>query len=366
MKRLIKKVSIKDIAQEAGVAISTVSHVINKTKYVEDKTKERVNKAIKKLNYRPDIIARGLRTKSTRTIGVLLPDISQPFYAQVVKGIEEAARTRNYTLIMGCTFYDIEEEERQMNSMLDQSIDGLMFFCGYDTYEHIKKIYDSNVPVVVLDRELVDNEIPSVLIDNVQAMEKAVQYLYDIGHREIGYITFPHENQTTIRRRYEGYCKALEKNNLPYNPDFVIIDNQIRLNELKGTYIAVKKKIEDQKIPTAIMPASVIPTAIVTLGDFLALGAMKALKEAGYRIPEDISVMGFNNEIICAFSDPALTTVRQPKKSMGQTAVNLLLDIIEDKKIEKKNIVLETEIIERSSTGPPGKSKGVYKGTYKK
>ena len=143
MKRSIKKTSIKDIAREASVSISTVSHVINKTKYVTDNTKERVSKAIKKLNYRTDIIARGLRTKSTRTIGVLLPDISQPFFAQVVKGIEESARIRNYTLILGCTFYDIDEEERQMNSMLDQSIDGLMFFCGYDTYEHIKRVYDS-------------------------------------------------------------------------------------------------------------------------------------------------------------------------------------------------------------------------------
>jgi len=347
MKRSIKKTSIKDIAQEASVSISTVSHVINKTKYVTDKTKERVNKAIKKLNYRPNIIARGLRTKSTRTIGVLLPDISQPFFAQVVKGIEEAARIRNYTLILGCTFYDIDEEERQMNSMIDQSIDGIIFFCGYDTYEHIKKLYDSNIPVVVLDRELSDKEIPSVLIDNVLAMEKAVQYLYDIGHREIGYITFPYENQTTIRRRYEGYCNALRKNRLPYNPDFVIIDDQLRLDELKGTYVAIKKKIEEQKIPTAI----------ITLADFLALGAMKALKEIGYRIPEDISVMGFNNEIICAFSDPTLTTVKQPKKLMGETAANLLLDIVEGKKIISKRIILDTTVIKRDSTAPPGKIK---------
>jgi DNA-binding LacI/PurR family transcriptional regulator len=222
-----------------------------------------------------------------------------------------------------------------------------MFFCGYDTYEHIKRVYDSNVPIVVLDRELSDNEIPSVLIDNVLAMEKAVQYLYDIGHREIGYITFPYENQTTIRRRYEGYCKALRKNRLPYNPDFVIIDDQLRLDELKGTYAAIKKKIEEQKIPTAL----------ITLADFLALGAMKALKEFGYRIPEDISVMGFNNEIICAFSDPTLTTVKQPKKLMGETAANLLLDIIEGKKIISKRIILDTTVIKRDSTAPPGKIK---------
>jgi LacI family transcriptional regulator len=351
MKKSIKKTSIKDIAREAGVAISTVSHVINKTKHVSKTTKERVIKAIDRLNYRPNIIARGLRTKSTRTIGVLLPDISQSFFAQVLRGIEEVARIRNYTLIMGCTFYDIEEEERQMNSMIDQSIDGLMFFCGYDTYEHIKEAYDSNIPVVVLDREISDKRIPSVLIDNALAMENAVNYLYKLGHREIGYLTFPWENQTTVRKRYEGYCRALKKNNLLYNPDIVIMNNQLRLDELKGTYTVMKKKVE----------AKQIPTAFVTLADFLALGAIKALKEVGLSVPGDVSVMGFNNEIICAFSDPPLTTVKQPKKLMGETAANLLLDIIEGKKIDNKNIVLETEIIERSSTAPPRFNKAFYK-----
>jgi LacI family transcriptional regulator len=340
MQEIIKKTSIKDIAKKAGVAISTVSHVINKSKYVSDKTKEKVRSAIKELGYRPNIIARGLRTKSTRTIGVLLPDVSQPFFAQVLRGIEEIARLRNYTMIMGCTFYDVIEEERQMNSMLDQSIDGIIFFCGYDTYEHIKKVHDSNIPVVVLDREIKDKKIPSVLIDNFAAMENAVQYLYDMGHRKIGFITFPFDHQTTTRKRYEGYCSALKKNGMEYNPDFVIIDDQIRLDELKGTYAVLRQKVEEKKVPSAF----------ITIADFLAIGAMKALKEVGLSVPEDISVMGYNDEVICAFSEPSLTTVKQPKKLMGETAANLLIDIIEHKKIENKNIVLATEIIKRKST----------------
>ncbi len=340
MTKSLKKTSIKDIAKKAGVAISTVSHVINKTKYVSEKTREKVNAAIQELDYRPNIIARGLRTKSIRTIGILLPDIAQPFFAQVLRGIEEAARLRNYTLIIGCTFYDICEEERQMNSMLDQSIDGIIFFCGYDLYAHIKKVHDSNIPVVVLDREIDDSEIPSVLVNNFTAMESAVQYLYDLGHRRIGFITFPFENQTTIRRRYEGYCSALKKNGLKYNPDYVIIDDLLRLDELKGTYAVIKQKVEEEKIPTAY----------VTLADFLAIGAIKALKEVGLSVPDDISVMGYNDEVICAFSEPSLTTVKQPKKLMGETAANLLIDIIERKKIVNKNIILKTEIIERRST----------------
>jgi DNA-binding LacI/PurR family transcriptional regulator len=340
MAKIIKKTSIKDIAKKAGVAISTVSHVINKTKYVSEDTKDKEDKAIKELDYRPNIIARGLRTKSTRTIGVLLPDIALPFFAQVLRGIEEAARLRNYTMIMGCTFYDIQEEERQVNSMLDQSIDGIIFFCGYDLYEHIKKVHDSNIPVVVLDREIEDREIPSVLVDNFNAMERAVQYLYDLGHRKIGFITFPFDNQTTIRRRYEGYCSGLKKNGIKYNPDYVIIDDLMRLDELKGTYAVIKQKVEENKIPSAF----------ITLADFLAIGAIKALKEVGISVPDDVSVMGYNDEVICAFSDPSLTTVKQPKKLMGETAANLLLDIIERKKIENMNIVLKTEIIERKST----------------
>ncbi len=349
MKEFIKKASIKDIARQSGVAISTVSHVINSTKFVADVTREKVMKAINELNYRPNLIARGLRTKSTRTIGILLPDISQPFFAQVLKGIEAVARLRNYTLIMGCTFYDIEDEKRQLNSMLDQNTDGIIFFCGYDMYEHIKKVHDSNVPVVVLDREIKQKDIPSVLIDNAKAMESAVQYLYDLGHRKIGFITFPFENQTTIRKRYEGYCAALKKNGIKYDPDIVIIDDQMRLAELKGTYEVLLQKIK-QKI---------IPTAIITLSDFLALGAIKALKEEGFNVPGDISVVGFNDEVICAFSDPPLTTVKQPKKLMGETAANLLIDIIEKKEIVNKNIILDTEIIVRGTTAPPPANKRI-------
>jgi len=343
MNKSVKKPSIKDIAKESGVAISTVSHVINQTKFVSDKTADAVKKAIKKLNYRPNIIARGLRTKSTRTLGVILPDIAQPFFAQVLRGIEEAARARNYTLILGCTFYDIYEEERQMNAMIDQTIDGLMFFCGYDSYDHIKKAHLSNIPVVVLDRELKNSEIPSVLIDNKAAMQNAFQYLYDLGHRKIGFITFPFKNQTTIRRRYEGYCAGLAKNNIEYDPDIVIIDDLMRLDELKATYKLIKRRVEEKKIATAYL----------NLADFLAIGAIHAFKEFGLKVPGDVSVMGFNNEIICEFSDPPLTTVKQPKKIMGATAANLLLDIIEGKKVENKNIVLETEIIVRGSTAVP-------------
>ncbi len=346
MWKKLKRPSIRDVAREAGVSISTVSSVVNKTKFVKEDRQKRVLSAVKKLNYKPNIIARGLRTRSTRAVGVIVPDIAQPFFSQVIRGMEEVAREREYTLILSCTFYDVAEEERQMNVLVDQFIDGLLFFCGYDNYSHIKKIYNQNIPVVVIDREVSDPKIPSVLIDNTKAMEQAVDYLCSYGHREIGYVTFTFENQATVRNRYAGYCSGLKKNNISHNPDIAIIDNTIRLNESRGTYNIIKELHEKRKMPTAF-------TAIA---DFSAIGLIKALKETGYRVPQDVSVVGFNNEIVCEFSDPPLTTVKQPKKLMGATAMNLLLDIVEGKKVKNKNIILPTSIIERGSVAAPPKN----------
>jgi len=341
MNRKLKNSSIKDIAREAGVAISTVSNVMNKKRFVKKKTRDKVLKAIKKLNYRPNIIARGLRTKSTRAIGVIVPDIGNPFFSQVIKGMEEIAVKRQYTLILGCTFYSKYEEERQMNILLDQFIDGLIFFCGYNEYEHIKRINDQNIPVVLVDREIDDHKIPSVLIDNKLAMEAAVEYLCKFGHKKIGYITFSFKNQTTVKNRYIGYCNGLKKNNISYYPEFVLIDESIRLEETKGTYNIIKR----------FLKRKVLPTAFIVSADIFAYGLIKALKEEGYNIPGDISIIGFDNIVFSEFVDPPLTTVKQPKKEMGLTAMNLLLDIVEEKKVRNKNITLPTKIIERGSVG---------------
>ncbi len=342
MKKKIKRSSIKDVAKEAGVSISTVSSVINKNKFVSEGREKRVLAAIKKLKYKPNIIARGLRTKSTRAVGVILPDIAQPFFAQVIRGMEETARKRNYTLILGCSFYDIGEEERQINILMNQFVDGIIFFCGYDSHDHIRMVHDYGIPVVVTDREIGNTQIPSVLIDNAHAMEKVIDYLAGFGHREIGYLSFSIDNQTTARRRYEGYLSGLKKNGIKFKPERVVIDDSIRLNEFEGTYNVVKELLKEKSMPTAF----------AALADYLSIGLIKALREMGYRIPEDISVVGFNNEIVCQFSEPPLTSVKQPKKLMGKAAMNLLLDMVEGKKIEEKNIVLPTEIIERGSVGP--------------
>ncbi len=339
MRKKKRVTSIKDVAKKAGVSISTVSNALNNSRYVKKETKEKIFEVASDLNYTPNIIARGLKTRSTRTVAVIVPDISNQFFAQVIKGIEEIAKQRRYNVLLTCSYYDVLEEKRSIEVLKQQFVDGFLFISGYNSFEHIKSLNNDRVPVVVVDRELEDKNVPSVLIDNFEAMRKAVNFLYELGHKRIGYISYTYDNQTTVKNRYRGYCKGLEENGIDYDPDMVIISETLRLNELEGSREVVKKIIDRKKIPGVILNAS----------DFIAVGVIRALKELNIEIPEEISVMGFDNILMSLYTDPLLTTVKQPKKQMGATAINLLLDIIEGKSIENKNIMLPTEIIDRKS-----------------
>jgi LacI family transcriptional regulator len=331
-----KITSIKDVARAAGVSISTVSNALNNSRYVKKETKEKILKIAENLNYTPNIIARGLKTKSTRTIAIIVPDISNQFFAQVIRGAEEVGRQRKYNVLLTCTYYNVLEEKKSIEILRKQFVDGFLFISGYNS---LKALNDNKVPVVVADRELRDSKVPSVLIDNFEAMRKTVNYLFGLGHRKIGYISYTYENQTTVEKRFRGYCEGLRDNKLVFNPDIVVISETLRLNELQGSREAVKKILSNKDIPTVIMNAS----------DFIAVGVIRALKELKIKVPEEISVMGFDNILMSLYTDPLLTTTKQPKKQMGATAMNLLLDIIERKKLKEKNIILPTELIERQS-----------------
>jgi len=344
MPQKFKNTSIKDIAKEAGVAISTVSYVINKKDLVADKTKKKVLRAIEKLGYKPNFLARSLRTRKTSTIGVIVYDISNPFIAQIVRSIQEAVKARGYIMILGCTFNESSEEERQIDVMINQFVDGLLIISGSDNEKIYKKLLSKKIPTVFIDRENEKQEIPNVIIDNSLAMEKAVDYLFSLGHRDIGYISYIPGRQTTIRQRYSGYIKGLEKNNLTYNPDYVIIDEKFADKELEGKDMDITFNLMQQFIKT-----KKLPTAFIAISDIIAYGLIKALHENNIKVPDDVSVVGFDDIMFDAYISPPLTTIKQPKRMMGFTGANLLLDLIEGKDIENKWIVLPTEIIKRNS-----------------
>ena len=338
-----KKPSIKDIAKEAGVTISTVSHVLNESKFVTPPTAEKVRNAVEKLGYRPNRIARSLRTQSTEAVGVIVPDLKNPFYAIIIQEMERVARNRGYTLILGCTFFDLEEEKRQMQVLIDQFADGLIFFGGYDCVENLRYVRDRSIPVVAVDREVEDLSIPSVLTDNVSASAMAVDHLVAAGHREIGYITFSYDRQTVVLRRLEGFRKGLERNGLRYKPEYVLVDDTTKLRETIGTYEAAKRYFTENPIPTAF----------VTLSDNFAYGLIRALEELGYSVPGDVSVIGFCDNKIGEIYRPRLTTIVQNMEQMGSGSMNMLLDLIEKKRKVDTRLVLQAELLERDSVAPP-------------
>ncbi|HEY5501289.1 MAG TPA: LacI family DNA-binding transcriptional regulator [Candidatus Humimicrobiaceae bacterium] len=339
MKKKYEATSIKDVAKEAGVSIATVSNALNNSRYVKEETKKRINEIAKRLNYTPNIIARGLKIKSTNTVAIIVPDIANQFFAQVIRGVEEIARLRNYNVLLVCTYYDVLEEKTSIENLKKQFIDGFIFISGYNSFDHIRELNDNNFPVVVADRELEDIKVPSVLIDNFCAMKEVINYLYDLGHRKIGYISYLYNNQTTVRKRFEGYCDGLKENKLDYDPDMVVLSETLRLNELEGSREVVRKILKSKSIPSVIMTAS----------DLIAVGVIKALTELKVNIPEGMSVVGYDNILMSQYTSPLLTTVKQPKKKMGAAAMNLLLDIIEGKKIKSRNIILPTKLIKRQS-----------------
>ena len=339
MIKLEKKVVIKDIAREAGVAISTVSFVLNNSRNVTKKTKDKVLKAIKKLNYYPSNYARGLRTKTTKIIGVIIPDISTPFYSQVVIGLEQAARERGYNIILVNTCYNQKEEEKHVMSLINNFVDGIIFLSGFNNSKFIESLHNLKIPIVLADRTIDNPDIPSVFIDNALAMEKLVDYVYSMGHNKIGYISTDTKDHTVLKERYKGYLNGIKKNNIQFEKKYVFIGKTNRAKTSIISYEKLKEFIKSHKLPTVF----------ITSSDYTAYILVRTLKDKGYIVPKDVSVAGFGNLRFNSFFDPLLTTMKQPKKKLGYESMNLLLNMLNDKKVINKRIKLKTDLIVRES-----------------
>lgn len=343
MEKEILKSTIKDIADEAGVSICTVSRALNNKNYIADETKKKVYAAVEKLNYRPNIIARSLRTNKTKTIGVIIPDISVPYFSNIVKIIEQCARKRGYTLLLGCSFYNLREEECQVEVLIDQVIDGLILFGGFDNYEHIKKIKEKKIPLVLLDRMINDDEVASVQINNIQTTKLAVDYLCGLGHRQICYIGITMKNSTVLINRLKGYKESLKRNKLIFNKDFVLLDDSILLMKEDGIYNLVYKFFKEKKSLTALIGP----------GDIYGPALIKAIKDLNLKIPDDVSIVAIGDNNINNYLDPPLTSIGVKSELMGSNAIDLLINLIEKKRIKKNKIVFDSELIIRSSVAKP-------------
>ena len=333
--------NIKDVAKACGVSISTVSHALNDSRYVKKETKEKIFTVASKMGYKPSTLAKGLRKKSLNTIAVFVPNIASQFFSQVLLGVNKIANKNDFHIIMVNTFYDDAEETRLIENLKNQYIDGAIFISGFDNKKSIKELYSEKIPIVLVARKT-GNNIPSVLIDNFEAAKSGTDYLISLGHKNIGYVTFKPDGRQTVRERFEGYRQGLLRSNLKYNSKNVLIMEQSPIDEMGMAYEHCKEFYKNKDLPSAIM----------TVTDNVAAGVYNYLKEKGYRIPQDISVMGFDNLLLSAFLDPPLTTIEQPKEKMGEIAMEMLLKIIKKEYSENSNIVnLDSRLVIRKSVG---------------
>lgn len=326
------KVNIYDVAKAANVSIATVSKVINNTGRIGDKTRKKVNDVIKELDYKPNLMASALMGKKTCTIGFILPDLANPFFSELARYVEDMASSFNYNVVICSTDYITEKEEMYVSLLLQKNVDGFILASGFESFEAIEKIQAMNIPIVLVARNAPGKQLNLVSINDYDAGFRATSYLIERGHQQIAIIA---RNIWSNRERYRGYADAMRKNGL------VPMDEH---------YYAKESTIQDGfKSLQQIMKVSPIkPTAFFACNDLMATGAIKACKKLNLKVPEDISIIGFDNSIFAQIVEPALTTVEQPQREIATEAVQLLMNAINGDNAHQ-TITLKTKIIERET-----------------
>lgn len=326
--------TIRDVSRIAGVSVATVSRTLTKPEKVSQKTKDKVNAAINETNYKPDILARNFRTRKSSTVVVLVPDIANPFFSRVIRGIEQTAQKLGYAVLLGDT-QGLREREITYAKMVDTSqADGIIQLDSHIPFEDQNNI---TAPIVNACDCVRGTEIPSVQLDNISAAKEMTEHLIALSHKNIAVISGPKQSSIT-QDRLSGHIKALNQSDIAFNIETVIYgDYSIQSGE---------KAAED------ILKMSPRPTAIFCMNDEMAIGAIHFAKKNGLKVPDDISISGFDNISFAKYCDPPLTTISQPAEKFGSIAMSMLFDVINGTELDEKYKLLPFEIITRESTGP--------------
>ncbi|MBB6671121.1 catabolite control protein A [Cohnella nanjingensis] len=328
-------VTIYDVAREAGVSMATVSRVVNNNPNVKPQTRKKVYEAIERLGYRPNAVARGLASKKTTTVGVVIPDIANAIFAEVARGIEDIANMYHYNIILCNADKRKEKEIRVINTLLEKQVDGLLFMGGAVTDEHLQAFNTSNVPIVLCATTDEKGAMPSVDIDHESAAFDAVQRLIAEGHRKIAMISGTLQDPANGYARYQGYKKALEQAGIPFDEDYVRIGNY-----------RYESGIEAMQ---HFLGLSNRPTAVFAATDEMAIGAIHSIQDEGLKVPEDVSVISVDNIRMASMVRPQLTTVAQPMYDIGAVSMRLLTKLMKKENVEQSRVVLPHELIVRSS-----------------
>jgi alanine racemase len=325
--------NIQQVAKQAGVSVATVSRVLNSQNTVSAKTKMRVEEAIKKLNYEPSLLGRNLRTSESRLLLILIPTISNPFYLEIIKGIEQVAISQNYNILLCETDSNPEKENIYFDLVRKKMADGIISMDPAVNVETLKKLAE-NYAIIQCSEYEEGTGIPYVTIDNEEASYRAVKHLIQIGHKKIALMNSD-EKYLFARQRKMGYKRALEENGITLKNEYIIPTQ--RLGFENGQQ-AMKKILNLQDRPTALFAVS----------DLLAIGALKEINAAGLHVPNDIAVVGFDKIDFSNMTNPTLTTIAQPMKRMGSVAARMLIEKIKGEEVE--SIILDHELVIREST----------------
>ncbi len=329
--------TINDVAKRAGVAPITVSRVINDSGYTSQETRNRVEAAIAELGYVPNVLARSLRSKRTNTLALVITDITNPFFTSISRGVEDTASAAGYTTIYCNTDESENKEKKYLQWLLQKQVDGILLVPANSTPDSVDFIQEQGALVVILDRKVPNVEIDTVRCDSEAGAYSLIKLLIERGHRNIAALGGPRE-ASTAEDRIAGYRRAISEAGLAEN-------------EL--VYYGSFTQASGYELTNQALAQNPPPTALFGANNFISIGALKALRDSGKRVPEDIAVVSFDDLPSTLVVDPFLTVAAQPAYQMGQKATELLLNRLSDNAPQEcQEIILPIEIIVRQSSGP--------------
>jgi LacI family transcriptional regulator len=328
--------TILDVAKLAGVSTATVSRVINSPETVREATRKKVRNAMDVCRYKYNALARGFATKKSNTIGLIIPNINNPVFAESTRGIQDYADSNKTQIILGNTYYQYEKEEGVINTLKEKQVDGFIITTTNPKGAVLNSLQEEKIPFVLLYSTLRKGPYSAVGVDNFQGGYLATEHLVNLGHRRIGMVAGTFSVSDRSLHRWHGYRQCLKKYNISY-------DNKLLSQtdySLPGGKIAMKKMLALQEPPTAVFCSN----------DYLALGAMKGARECGLSLPQDMSIVGFDDIQIASYVVPGLTTIHQPAYEMGQLGAELLFRLMDEKSGKPVQKMLVSSLVVRGST----------------
>ncbi|QXM05780.1 LacI family DNA-binding transcriptional regulator [Crassaminicella indica] len=329
-------ITIKDVAKKAGVSISTVSRVINGSKPVSNEIRQKVLKVIEETGYMPNPVARSLVMKKSQLIGVVVPDLSNVFIGEILNGIEEIGKMYDYDILLCNTYGQLEQELRYLNLLKAKQVEGIIFMTWNLQEKLVEYLEKIEVPVALINRNTSKLHTPSVSIDNFKAAYEMTEFLIKNGHKRIALIRSSMDQNAFGLDQYNGYKKALDDHGLEIHEELIRYGNW----KMENSYQIVKDFIDENILPTAIFAAS----------DEMAIGAINCLLDNGYKVPEDVSVVGFNDIKLASIYRPKLTTIHQPIYDIGAVAMRMIIKKINGEEVDSNVVTLPHELIVRESS----------------